>query len=148
MNHEITILNKFHAQKALFMVPKICNTNFWLERNDPPSPPYALFRQFIPSPTLWSVFHEVCFGVSKKNRLQELCIDYAQLVSLGWDSDFSVKLESTSIRHQLDANSVVSTKILLRLYSDNPNKSLLTKAFAESVTKENNDRTWIQRKKL
>ena len=31
---EITLLNQFHAQKALFKVPKICHINFWIE-NDP-----------------------------------------------------------------------------------------------------------------
>ena len=42
---EITLLYQFHAQKALFKVPKICNINFWIE-NDPP-PPLALFQNFI-----------------------------------------------------------------------------------------------------
>ena len=32
---EITLLYQFHAQKALFKVPKICNINLWIE-NDPP----------------------------------------------------------------------------------------------------------------
>ena len=35
-----------HAQKALFRVPKICNMNFWI-KNDPPVPPWELFRKFI-----------------------------------------------------------------------------------------------------
>ena len=35
LNSEITLLNQFPAQKALFKVPKICNINFWIE-NDPP----------------------------------------------------------------------------------------------------------------
>ena len=35
INREITVLYQFHDQKALFKVPKICNTNFWIE-NDPP----------------------------------------------------------------------------------------------------------------
>ena len=39
---EITLLYQFHAQKALFKVPKICNINFWIE-NDPPTP-LALFK--------------------------------------------------------------------------------------------------------
>ena len=34
LNPEITLLYQFHAQKALFKVPKICNINFWIE-NDP-----------------------------------------------------------------------------------------------------------------
>ena len=38
---EMTPLYQFHAQKALFKVPKICNINFGIE-NDPP-PPSALF---------------------------------------------------------------------------------------------------------
>ena len=39
LNPEITLLFmlQFHAQKALFKVPKICNINFWIE-NDPPPP--------------------------------------------------------------------------------------------------------------
>ena len=37
LNPEITLLNPFHAQKALFKVPKICNINFWIE-NNPPTP--------------------------------------------------------------------------------------------------------------
>ena len=45
LNPEITLLYQFHAQKALFKVPKICNINFWIE-NDPP-PPLELFRKFI-----------------------------------------------------------------------------------------------------
>ena len=28
---KITLLYQFHAQKALFKVPKICNINFWIE---------------------------------------------------------------------------------------------------------------------
>ena len=35
LNPEIAFLYQFHAQKALFKVPKICNINFWIE-NDPP----------------------------------------------------------------------------------------------------------------
>ena len=35
LNLEITLLYQFHAQKALFKVPKICNKNVWIE-NDPP----------------------------------------------------------------------------------------------------------------
>ena len=34
LNPEITLLYQFHAQKALFKVPKICNIIFWME-NDP-----------------------------------------------------------------------------------------------------------------
>ena len=34
-NPEITLLYQFHAQKALFVIPKNCNVNFWIE-NDPP----------------------------------------------------------------------------------------------------------------
>ena len=33
----LLFLYQFHAQKALFKVPKICNINFWIE-NDPPTP--------------------------------------------------------------------------------------------------------------
>ena len=44
LNPEITLLYHFHAQKAPFKVPKICNINFWIE-DDPP--PLALFRKFI-----------------------------------------------------------------------------------------------------
>ena len=36
LNPEITLLNQFHAQKALFKVPKICNINFWIENEPPP----------------------------------------------------------------------------------------------------------------
>ena len=35
LDPEVTLLYQFHAQKALFNVPKICNTNFWI-KNDPP----------------------------------------------------------------------------------------------------------------
>ena len=42
---KITLLYQFHARKALFKVPKICNINFWLE-NDLPSP-LALFQKII-----------------------------------------------------------------------------------------------------
>ena len=45
LNPEMTLLYQFHAQKALFKVPKICNINFWIE-NDPP-PPLELFQKFI-----------------------------------------------------------------------------------------------------
>ena len=44
LNPEITTLYQFHAQKALFKVPKICNIDFWIE-NYPP--PLALFQKFI-----------------------------------------------------------------------------------------------------
>ena len=44
---EITLLYQFHAQKALFKVPKICNINFWLE-NDPP--PHGTFPKI---PLIW-----------------------------------------------------------------------------------------------
>ena len=37
LNPEITILYQFHAQKALFKVPEICDISFWIE-NDPPPP--------------------------------------------------------------------------------------------------------------
>ena len=30
----MTLLYQFHAQKALFKVPKICNINFWIENAD------------------------------------------------------------------------------------------------------------------
>ena len=36
LNPEITLLNQFHAQKALFKVPKICNINFGIENDLPP----------------------------------------------------------------------------------------------------------------
>ena len=36
-NPKITLLCKFHTQKALFKVPKICIINFWIE-NDPTPP--------------------------------------------------------------------------------------------------------------
>ena len=39
------VLYQFHAQKALFKVPKISNISFWIE-NDPP-PPLVLFQKFI-----------------------------------------------------------------------------------------------------
>ena len=42
---EITLLYQFHAQKALFKVPKICNKIFWIA-NDP-SPTLDLFGKFI-----------------------------------------------------------------------------------------------------
>ena len=44
-NPEMTLLYLFHAQKALFKVPKICDTNFWIE-NDPPLP-LEHFQKFI-----------------------------------------------------------------------------------------------------
>ena len=31
LNPEITLLNEFHAQKAVFKVVKICDINFWIE---------------------------------------------------------------------------------------------------------------------
>ena len=42
---EITLLYQFHAQKALFKVPKIYDINFWIE-NDL-LPPLALFQKFL-----------------------------------------------------------------------------------------------------
>ena len=39
LNYEITLLYQFHAQKANYLVPKICNIDFWIE-NDTPSPPW------------------------------------------------------------------------------------------------------------
>ena len=44
LNPEITLLYKFHAQKALFKIPKICNINFWIEN---PSPPLEFLQKFI-----------------------------------------------------------------------------------------------------
>ena len=49
MNPEITILYQFHAQKALFKVPKICNINFWIE-NEPPPSPFGTFPKIHPIP--------------------------------------------------------------------------------------------------
>ena len=46
LNPEITLLYQFHAQKALFKVPKICNINFWIE-NDPP-PPFGTLPNIHP----------------------------------------------------------------------------------------------------
>ena len=46
MNPEITPLYQFHAQKALFKVPKICDINFWIE-NDHPPPSSARFQKII-----------------------------------------------------------------------------------------------------
>ena len=45
LNPEIALLYQFHAQKALFKVPKICNINFWIENC--PSTPLELSRKFI-----------------------------------------------------------------------------------------------------
>ena len=36
LNPEITLLYQFHAAKALFKVPIICNISFWIERDLPP----------------------------------------------------------------------------------------------------------------
>ena len=36
----------FYAQKALFIVPKICNINFWIENNHPP--PFGIFPKIHP----------------------------------------------------------------------------------------------------
>ena len=49
LNPEITILYHFHAQKALFKVPKICNINFWIENDLPPPapPPLEIFQKII-----------------------------------------------------------------------------------------------------
>ena len=48
LNPEITLLYQFHAQKALFKVPKICNINFGIENDSPlPFAPLELFRKFI-----------------------------------------------------------------------------------------------------
>ena len=44
LNPEINLLYQFHAQKALFTVPKNCKINIWIE-NAPP--PFELFRKFI-----------------------------------------------------------------------------------------------------
>ena len=53
LNPEITLLNQFHAQKALFKVPKICNINFWIE-NDP-LPPIVTFPKVQPILVSWPV---------------------------------------------------------------------------------------------
>ena len=45
LNPEITIMCQFHAQKALFKVPKICIIDFWIE-NDPP--PFGTFPKIHP----------------------------------------------------------------------------------------------------
>ena len=44
---ENNLLYQFHAQKALFKVPKICNKKFWIE-NDPP--PFTTFPKIH---TIW-----------------------------------------------------------------------------------------------
>ena len=36
LDPEINVLYQFHAQKALFKAPKICNTNFRIENAPPP----------------------------------------------------------------------------------------------------------------
>ena len=46
LNPEFTFLYQVHAQKALFKVPKICNINFWIEK-DPP-PPFGTFPKIHP----------------------------------------------------------------------------------------------------
>ena len=48
LNPKFTLLYQFHAQKALFEVPKICNINFWIE-NDP-HPPFGTFLEIHPIP--------------------------------------------------------------------------------------------------
>ena len=40
LNPDITDSYQFHAQKALFKFPKICNIRFWIE-NDPPLLPFS-----------------------------------------------------------------------------------------------------------
>ena len=47
MNPENTLLYQFHAQKALFLVPKIYNMNVWIENDPPPPhpPPLELSRK-------------------------------------------------------------------------------------------------------
>ena len=45
LNPEINLLYQFHAQKALFTVPKNCKINIWIE-NAPP-PPLGLFQKLI-----------------------------------------------------------------------------------------------------
>ena len=47
LNPEITLLYQFHAVKALFKVPKICNINSWIESDPPSALPLELFRKFI-----------------------------------------------------------------------------------------------------
>ena len=42
MNPKITLLYQFHAQKALFKVPKTYNINFWIEMTLA-SPPIGTF---------------------------------------------------------------------------------------------------------
>ena len=51
LNPEFTLLYQFHAQKALFKVPKSCNIDFWIE-NDLPAPlePFRKFIRFGGSP--------------------------------------------------------------------------------------------------
>ena len=46
LNSEITLLYQFHAQKALFKIPKICNINFLIENDLPP--PFGTFPK-VPS---------------------------------------------------------------------------------------------------
>ena len=49
LNPEITLLYRFHAQKYLFEVPKICNIDFFIENDpDPLTPSLGTFPKFIP----------------------------------------------------------------------------------------------------
>ena len=45
LNPEIATLYQFHAQKALFEIPKICNINFLIENYPPPL--LELFRKYF-----------------------------------------------------------------------------------------------------
>ena len=56
-NYEITLLYRFHAQKALFKVPKICNIIFWIEIDPPPLREAIIYKRNMKE------FHEGGGGV-------------------------------------------------------------------------------------
>ena len=63
LNPEITLLNQFPAQKALFKVPKICNINLWIE-NDPSrfgTPPVLVPPPVPKGLNTWLKTHEEIF---------------------------------------------------------------------------------------
>ena len=50
---------QFHAQQALFKVPKICNINFWI--GNAPPPPLELFQKFI---QFGSGVSPICYNIT------------------------------------------------------------------------------------
>ena len=78
LNPEITLLYKFHTQKALFKIPKICNIYFW-----PPPPLWNLsenssdlvqppFPQNVP--LLWKSYACISYYLALIHTYLHICI--------------------------------------------------------------------------